>query len=86
MDPTNVKIGDLFLAKLAGYPLWPVRILEVMKTNIRDNRIVVFHYGKKNTKKHDRQILSVASLLVLMAMRRKHQQRKLGVLIMRLMS
>ena len=59
MDPANVKIGDLFLAKFAGYPLWPIRILEIMKTNTRDNKFVVFCYGKK----HDRQVLSVASLL-----------------------
>ena len=59
MDPANVKIGDLFLAKFAGYPLWPVRILEVMKTNTGDNKFVVFCYDKK----HDRQVPSVVSLL-----------------------
>ena len=47
MDPANVKIGDLFLAKFAGYPIWPVRILEVMKTNTGDSKFVVFCYDKK---------------------------------------
>ena len=59
MDPANVKIGDLFLAKFLSCPLWPFRILEVMKTNNRDSKFVVFCYGKK----YDRQVLSVGSLL-----------------------
>ena len=59
MNPANIKIGDLFLAEFTGYPLWPVRILEVRTTNTRDCKFVVFCYGKK----HDRHLLSVANLL-----------------------
>ncbi|XP_065575516.1 PC4 and SFRS1-interacting protein-like [Artemia franciscana] len=59
MDPANVQTGDLFLAKFKGYPLWPVRILEVIKTNSGDNKFTIFWYDKK----HDRQVLSVVILL-----------------------
>ena len=47
MNPANIKIGDLFLAKSADYTLWPIRILEVMTTNIGDCKFAVFCYGKK---------------------------------------
>ena len=42
MNPANIKVGDLFLAKFAGYPLWPIRILEVLTTNTGDCKFAVF--------------------------------------------
>ena len=49
MNPANIEIGDLFLAKFAGCPLWPIRISEVMTTNTGDCKFVVFFATAKNT-------------------------------------
>ena len=51
MNPANIKIGDLFLAKFAGYFLRPIRILEVMTTNteIPKTAHLLFFATAKNT-------------------------------------
>ena len=49
MSPANIKIGELFLAKFACYPLLPIRILEVMTTNTGDCKFAGFFATAKNT-------------------------------------
>ena len=57
--PVNTKLGDLFLARFAGYLLWPVRILESVPTSKGPKMYHVFCYGKKN----DRQLVTSEQLV-----------------------
>ena len=48
----QVKAGGIALARFAGYPLWPVRIIETVKTATGSTKYRVFCYGS-----HDQQLI-----------------------------
>ena len=42
------KEGDIALARFAAYPLWPVRIIETVKTATGSTKYRVFCYGSQD--------------------------------------
>lgn len=55
---TSFKQFDLALAKFAGYPLWPVRILKITKNDGKRTNYLIFCYGD-----HNEQIVSENNLV-----------------------
>ena len=50
MAPTSnqFKTGDIALALYVGYPLWPIRIIETVKTATGSTKYRVFCYGSQD--------------------------------------
>ena len=45
---SQFKAGDIALARFLGYPLWPIRIIETVKTATGSTKYRVFCYGSQD--------------------------------------